>query len=208
MKKRKRGGIFATLPEFIIALVIALIAIRAAAFDVDRNNHMVDQVLEILMIPHREVLTDSTNHAGDPEFKKLITEFRPNIHRMVEVYNEDFELEFRFQFQESSITHQDLTQFPKLCDYFANHEAGNTHIDVNKSTTDIFFSWVTSDKGRELFVMYVEHPVDKAAWRIPVMCFSIVFLVFILVTIIMYRNTRNTLESYQRATNDLYRTKM
>ncbi|MBD5585449.1 MAG: hypothetical protein HDQ88_10235 [Clostridia bacterium] len=139
MKTKKAGSsILAKNIEFILALLI-VVCVVLSMMTVDYTiEYMGDRYSETLFIP------DSYADVNDPELEKLIQEYQPNPAKMIEVYDENFDLAFRINFAEDSDdeTYKNIKDFPKLMEYFTENREGHTYFKSSENKeTDLYFRW-------------------------------------------------------------------
>lgn len=139
MKTKKAGSsILAKNIEFILALLI-VVCVVLSMMTVDYTiEYMGDRYSETLFIP------DSYADVNDPELEKLIKEYQPNPAKMIEVYDENFDLAFRINFAEDSDdeTYKNIKDFPELMEYFTENREGHTYFKSSENKeTDLYFRW-------------------------------------------------------------------
>ena len=139
MKTKKAGSsILAKNIEFILALLI-VVCVVLSMMTVDYTiEYMGDRYSETLFIP------DSYADVNDPELEELIKEYQPNPAKMIEVYDENFDLAFRINFAEDADdeTYKNIKDFPELMEYFTENREGHTYFKSSENKeTDLYFRW-------------------------------------------------------------------
>lgn len=139
-KSKKAGsGFLARNIEFILALLIVVcVVLSMMTFDYT-IEYMGDRYSETLFIPDTYVDVD------DPHLEQLIKEYQPNPGKMIEIYDENYDLAFRIDFsdsEEDDMVYNNIKDFPELMEYFDENREGHTYFKSSENKeTDLYFRW-------------------------------------------------------------------
>lgn len=158
MKSKKTGsGILARNIEFILALLIVVCVVMSMMTFDYTVEYMGDRYSETLFIP------DSYVDVNDPRLERLIQEYQPSPAKMIEVFDEDYNLALRIDFDENSdTTYKNIKDFPELMEYFDQNREGHTYFkSAENRETDLYFRWymVNGHNGRDVNGNEIEHLV-------------------------------------------------
>lgn len=193
MKDKKAGssGIIARNIEFILALLIVVCVVMSMMTFDYTIQYMGDRYSETLFIP------DSFADVNDPELERLIKEYQSNPAKMIEVYDENYDLAFRINFADTddSDTHyKNIKDFPKLMEYFTVNREGHTYFKASENKeTDLYFRWymVNNHQGpagvegdtEHLVLIFMTRPEAISYVMNRVFSYAILVLAFVIVLV-------------------------
>lgn len=201
--KCKNKGLHDFKIEVILAIFIAACVIGLMYVNETREREVNERYLETLLISTDQITV------VDEDLKELITDYRPRPYKMIEIYNEDYELTFRIQFRGESINvKDDITNHPDLIAYFESHSEGHTYYTINDDETDVYFRWCATDgqEGEQLVIIYTSRQQQGNYWMHNMFCYLILIFAFMIVIFSMIKRGHDRVHRYQENQNNIYDT--
>lgn len=179
--------------EIAIIIIIAICMVFLNCFANNKFNELMEVSNEALLISH-----DPDNPVHQ-ELAELITEYRPEACKMIEVYSEDFDQLFTVQFRLQEDTHEaDLNAYTELATLLRTNKEGHTTVTIDDVEEDVYFQWVETSKGDPYLIMiYMSRPIVHDLWIFTFVCNLVVILVGVLLMYIMLLHRRDNIKSYE-----------
>lgn len=145
--------------------------------------NFMDSKLDELIVSDAEVLFTDINH--DPsdemhaELAEKIAEFRPDVYKMIELYDGELNEIMTVKFNETDGTevNTNIKDYPELTSLILNYPDGHTSRTIDDTVEYIYFKWSYDDENVPyLFIIYTYKPLVKYVWMLKLICYSILFL--------------------------------
>jgi len=116
------------------------------------------------------------------ELESEIIKYRPDGCKMIEMYNDEFELMFAIQFDQGYHEHDtDITQYSEMIEILSSNKEGQTSINHDDYEEEVYFQWVTNDVGEDrLVIVYSTKDNVENIWVFSLVCYLVLILVFAL----------------------------
>ena len=194
--KKKRLISFFNIETSII-IVIAACMIFLNTFTVKKLNE-----LEVAR-NNAVFLLDEIEFPDQEEFTEEMKSYLNDSYKMIELYDENFELLFQIQFVDNYKTKGDLINQKDLVSILKNNKEGQTVINIGDSEEDVYFKWITNSRGEErLLLVYSAIKNVRGLWVFSFICWLVLILVFILVIRLHSKNYTEKIEQYKSMTNN------
>lgn len=198
MKKNSKRSRF----NFEIPIVILIAGMLIILINV--GNDKLDQInladIELLFMD----IGDDPTGEMHKDLAEHIQQFRPNVCRMIEVYDETFNMVIRLGFDEEATeeSYNSILDHPKFINFLTNNERGHTSIEIDDHIEYVYFRWQeTTDGDRLLFMIYTYKPIVRNLWLLDFIAYNILILVCVLFMIISLRRRNESI----RRLNELSR---
>lgn len=190
--------------EIPIVILIAILMIVLMNF---ANNKLSE-----LIISDAEALFMSSDHNPDDQMHtdlaESMSEFRPDICKMIEIYNDELEMLIRVQFDDEideidgNYYDNDISQYKTLMNLITHNADGHTSIDIDDMTEYIYFKWSESDDGeRFLFIIYTYKPIVRNLWVFHLICYTILVLICFLLLRLSLKSHSEKIRLYNEMTS-------
>ena len=183
--------------ETIIILIIAACMLFLNTFTVKKIN-------EIELARNNAVfLVDDLDFPDQEEFAEELKSYLKDSYKMIELYDENFELLFQIQFNDSPKVKSDITGQPELMTILKENKEGQTSILIDKDEEEVYFKWITNSRGEErLLIVYSSIKNIKGLWVFSFVCWFVMILIFVLVIRLHSKNYNDKIKQYQSMTNN------
>jgi hypothetical protein len=184
--------------EILIVVIIAICVLFLHAFTSAKLNELDRAGSEAMFIK------DGLEYTDSEQLGEEIIKYRPDSCKMIEMYDETFELLFSLQFDEKYPMHDNnIAEHPELLEYLQKSEEGQTSINIQGYEEDVYFQWVLNNRNeKRLVIVYSTKPVVDDLWIFSFVCYTIIILVFILLIVIHTKNYRDKICQYENITNN------
>ena len=194
-KKKRLINFFSV--ETIIILVIAACMLFL-------NTFMVKKINEIQLVRNNAVfLVDDLDFPDQEEFKEELKSYLKDSYKMIELYDEEFELLFQIQFNDGYKSKGDLINQKDLISIIKNNKEGQTTITIDNDEEDVYFKWITNSRGEErLLMVYSAIQEVKNLWVFSFVCWFVMILIFVLVIRLHSKSYTDRINQYKSMTNN------
>lgn len=181
-----------------------IIIIAIAACMLFLNTFTVKKLNELEVARNNAVfLLDEIEFPDQEEFTEEMKSYLNDSYKMIELYDENFELLFQIQFVDDYKTKGDLINQKDLVSILKNNKEGQTIINIGDSEEDVYFKWITNSRGEErLLLVYSTIKNVRGLWVFSFICWLVLILVFILVIRLHSKNYTEKIEQYKSMTNN------
>ena len=181
-----------------------IIIIAIAACMLFLNTFTVKKLNELEVARNNAVfLLDEIEFPDQEEFTEEMKSYLNDSYKMIELYDENFELLFQIQFVDNYKTKGDLINQKDLVSILKNNKEGQTTINIGDSEEDVYFKWITNSRGEErLLLVYSTIKNVRGLWVFSFICWLVLILVFILVIRLHSKNYTEKIEQYKSMTNN------
>ena len=194
-KKKRLINFFSV--ETIIILVIAACMLFL-------NTFMVKKINEIQLVRNNAVfLVDDLDFPDQEEFTEELKSYLKDSYKMIELYDEKFELLFQIQFNDGYKSKGDLINQKELMLIIKNNKEGQTTITIDNDEEDVYFKWITNSRGEErLLMVYSAIQEVKNLWVFSFVCWFVMILIFVLVIRLHSKSYTDRINQYKSMTNN------
>lgn len=148
-------------------------------------------------------IKDDVEFENDQEFAERLTEYLPSTYKMIEVYDENLDLLFQIQFNESKYAKENITDHPKFINFLKSNEEGQTAITIDNSQQNVYFKWMDNTRGEHrLLLVYSSIDNVKGIWLFHLISYLIIALVFALLLALKIRAHNDKIKSYHMMIDD------
>lgn len=190
--KSVRKGINLEIP---IVIVIAGLILALMNFANKKINELIVSDTEVLFM---DIDHDSTDqmHA---DFAERIADFRPDLYKMIEVYDGKLNEIVSINFSEDEYAKGNINDHPSLIELLTTNADGHASRDVDGSTEYIYFKWSYDDNEQPyLFIIYTYKPIVRHLWVFNVICYVIILLMCILLLRLSLKSHSEKIKLYNR----------
>lgn len=183
--------------DVVIVIVIALLMIFLINFADIKMREMNDSHIDSILFE------DDTKHDISEIFADEIVKFRPESCKMVETYDENFNLLVRVMFNETHNHSVDnIKEYPELVNLLKAHDHGHTRIDRGDATEDVYFTWSVMGNGKKcIVIIYTTSPLVKNLWLFNTVCYIVLILIFILLIKLQLKRESDEIKRYNSLVN-------
>ena len=185
----------------IDTIIVILIAICVMFLNSFTNNLLseLDRVGNEAMF-----IKDELNYKQSEELGEEIVKYRPDSCKMIEIYNESFELIFSLQFDENHvIKNNNILSHPDLVNLFQNNAEGQTSVTIGEYDEDVYFQWIANTNGeKRLVIVYSTIENVKNIWVFSFVCYLVLILVFILLIRVHNRHYNAKIIQYKNISDN------
>ena len=115
------------------------------------------------------------------DFANQITKYKPNYCKMIEIYDESYELIISLTFIDENISNSDIRDYQELINIFNSNEHGQTTVNIDDHKESVYFQWIENDRNeRRLLLIYSSFHIIDDLWIFSFVCYLILILMFIL----------------------------
>lgn len=192
MKNKKLKSIFNI--ETIIILIIAACVLFLNVFTANKIYELQRVGTEAMFI------MDGLEYANSEELGSEIVKYRPDSYKMIEVYDESYELLFSLQFDQNyKVYNNDIYNHKNLLYLLENSEKGQTTISNGEYDEQVYFQWMTNNRGeKRLVIVYSTKEIVGNIWMFSFVCYIILILIFILLIRLHSKNYKDKVDQYKR----------
>ena len=186
--------------EFIIeTVIIVLIAIGMVFL----NTYTQMLFNKLVSAGHSAVFVkDDIKFNSDEEFAEQLKEYLPDAYKMIELYDENLDLLFQIQFNDSIAQKDSITKYPQIMDILISNEEGQTTIMLGDTEQNVFFNWLINNHGeRRLLLVYSSIEQVEGIWIYNMISYFIILMVLILLILFRVRIYRMKMKEYNDITN-------
>jgi len=136
------------------------------------------------------------------ELGEEIVKYRPDSCKLIEMYDESFELLFSLQFDEAHpILDYNINDYPELIDLLNSKQEGQTFITIGDYEEEVYFQWVANSRDEQrLVIVYSTKRIVDNLWVFSFVCYLVLILVFILLIRLHTNNYKEKVSQYKKAT--------
>lgn len=196
----KRGQ-FKNSIETILILMIAGCILFINTFTVRKLNELELSGKSAIFI------NDDIPMIEDKAISEEIKDYMPSAYKMIELYDENLDLLFQAQFNDSDnsfIKNNDIRRYPAFTSLLRKKNEGQTAIMIDNKEENVYFRWVTNSRGeKRLIIVYSSILKVKGLWVFSFVCYMTLILVFILLIRIHTRSYLEKIKRYGELTNSL-----
>ena len=184
--------------ETILVLLIALCVIFLNAFTTGKLTELETAGNDALFIRQDLPYEDSEILAEE------IVQYHPDSCKMIEMYDENFEMVFSVQFDEKVVECTNISDYPELIDLLKNSKEGQTSVMIGDVEETVYFQWTENNRGenRLLLVYSAIHDVHNI-WVFSFVCYMVMILLFILLIKMHVCNYNDRIKQYKQITQDM-----
>lgn len=183
--------------ETIIVLLIAGCMIFLNAFTTGKMNELESAGTDAMFIRQDLPYQDSEVLAEE------IIQYRPDTCKMIEMYDENFEMVFSIQFDEEVSTVNDIQEYPELISLLKESTEGQTSITINDIEENVYFQWTPNSRGESrLVLVYSTKPKVHNIWVFTFVCYLVLVLVFVLLLILHHREYDDKIKRYKQVAKE------
>lgn len=146
------------------------------------------------------------------KLSSLIQEYMPGSHRMYEHYDENFNLIYRYMFDNADGSDNaeeidpslDIRNYPNLIRFLNENDKGKTHYDTGKDEAQsVYFQWAEDKDGKRYCnIIYTNRYVlsNNGILYLDFCGYIAMFLIFSVVVILIQRNHADKVKFYNQLT--------
>ena len=185
--------------ETIIVLLIAGCMIFLNAFTTQKLNELDAAGDNALFIRQDLPYEDSEVLAEE------IVQYHPDTCKMIEMYDENFEMVFSIQFDQSVIECNSIHDYPDLINLFKQSKEGQTIITMGNTEQYVYFQWTPNNRGdNRLIVIYSAKVEVQNIWIFTFVCYLVLIMVFILLIRLHYKHYLDKIAQYKNISKDAH----
>lgn len=183
--------------ETILVLLIAGCIIFLNAFTTGKMNEIDSAGNDALFIRQDLPYQDSEVLAEE------IIKYHPDTCKMIEMYDENFEMVFSIQFDEEMSDCNNIHDYPDLINLFKDSNEGQTTITINDIEEYVYFQWIPNNRGENrLIVVYSIKQEVRNIWVFTFVCYMVLILVFILLIRLHHLHYIDKINQYKKVSKD------
>lgn len=196
MKNKKSNSILNI--ETIIIIAIAACIIFLNGFTVNKLAELDRAGTEAMFIK------DGLEYSESEQLGKEIVKYRPDSCKMIEMYDDSFELLFSLQFDETNPIHDNnINNHPELLELLRNNKEGQTSISIGDYDEEVYFQWVINDRDEQrLVIVYSTKQVVDGIWVFSFVCYLVLILVFFLLIRLHYKDYKEKVRQYAKTSGN------
>ena len=180
--------------EIIIVLIIAVCMIFLNFFTTSKLSELERSSNEAMFIRNDLPFMNSD------EFTEEILEYKPESCKMIEMYDDQFNLLLMIQFdQDKAVDNHDITEYPDLISTLECNTEGQVNIAKMKDgyEENVYFQWINNSNGdRRLIMVYSTKLIVNNLWIFSFVCYFVILLVFILLIRLKLDQCRSNIKQY------------
>ena len=180
--------------ETIIIIAIAACVLFLNVFTSNKLSSLKTAGEEAMFI------MDGLEYPESDKFREEILKYRPDSCKMIEMYNSDFKLLFSLQFDDAhSIQNGNMIDHPKLLEVLNSSNEGQTSIEMDGYTENIYFQWINNDhEEKRLIIIYSCLEEVEHLWIFKMVCYIILILLFFLLIRLHLKEYKMVVNNYKR----------
>ena len=184
--------------ETLIIIAITGCIIFLNNFTTSKLSELENAAMEAMFIK------DGLEYNDSEQLAEEIIKYHPDSCKMIEIYDETFNMIFSLQFDEAHKIHNnDINNHPELVKLLTDNHEGQTEITIDKYNEDIYFQWVTNNRDeKRLVIVYSTKPVVEGIWVFSFVCYLILVLMFALLIILHTKNYNEKINQYHKTSID------
>lgn len=184
--------------ETIIILVIALCVIFLNSFTTIKMSELESSGNDALFIRQDLPYEDSEILAEE------IVQYHPDTCKMIEMYDENFEMVFSVQFDEKVIECNNIHNYPELIELLKESKEGQTTITIGDAEEYVYFQWTTNNRNENrLLLVYTAKQEVQNIWIFSFVCYMVMILIFVLLIKMHTCNFSERIKHYRHITQEL-----
>lgn len=129
-------------------------------------------------------IRDDLQFIEDDDLAEEIKDYIPDAYKMIELYDEKYDLLFQVQFsdpKEGYIPKSNIKSYPTFFELLENQEEGQTSLKMGEKEENVYFKWVSNNRGeRRLLIVYNSINTVSGIWLFSLVCYLVLILVFVL----------------------------
>ena len=199
MNKNNKKSSFKIESLIIIAIAICMIFLNT--FTTSKLNELDRAATEAMFIK------EDIKFPDNEQFGQEIVKYRQNSYKMIEMYDNSFELLLSLQFdQDQSYIQYNIEDYPELIEILKSNKEGNTNITINGYEEEIYFQWSTNSRNEDRLVMvYSTKKIVNNLWVFSFVCYLVLILIFTLLIKINIKEYRYKVNQYKRSSSNVRR---
>ena len=184
--------------DVLIIVVIAACIIFLNSFTTSKLNELEQAGTEAMFIK------EGLDYKESEQLGEEIIKYRPDSCKMIEMYDESFELLFALQFDKTHpIYNYNINNYPELIDLLNKNQEGQTAITIDGYNEDVYFQWVTNSRDEKRLVMvYSTKHIVEDIWVFSFVCYLLLILVFILLIRTHHINYKDKINQYKKVSSN------
>jgi len=183
--------------EMLIIVAIAGCLLFVNTFTVTKINEMESARSNAVF------LMDEIEFPEQEEFTEELQGYLKDSYKMIELYDDNFDLLFQIQFNDDYLSKADIKTEPELISLLKRNKEGQASIVVNEDEEDVYFKWITNNNGEErLLMVYSAIKNVKGLWLFSFTCWMIMILIFVLVIRLHTKSYEDKIVQYKSITNN------
>lgn len=186
--------------EIFIIIAIMICKCYIMEYNVDKRMHGFLSLYDdgSIVLLHKQDKVDEFKNLGRP-----VVEFYPDSCRMVEVFDDEFNLLQRTVFLDVSEYYKGIHNHPEMKDEFNSKDEGFITIDTDE-TIDIYYKWTTLPDGKRYLMVYsYSDDADKELLYFNIACYITIFLTLMLFIILLLREYQNMISHYDALSKEV-----
>lgn len=195
----KKKGKLSTNIDTLIILAIAAGILFLNIFTTTKLNEFESARKSAIFI------RDDIQMINNEDLSEEIKEYIPEAYKMIEVYDEKFDLLFQIQFNdpnEELLPKNSIHLYPTLYNLLSNNDEGQTSVIMGDQEENVYFKWVTNSYGeRRLLIVYNSANTVSGIWLFSLVCYLVLILVFILLIRMHSTRYHDKINQYREMTN-------
>lgn len=196
--KQKRGLKSFLNIETLIILIIAGCLMFLNIFTVSKLNELENAGKDSVF------LIDNISFDDQEAFAEEINSYLGESCKMIELYDNNFNVIFQIQFSGDSIKTNDIREYAALVNIINTNPEGQTSISINGMEQEVYFRWVKNEAGEDrLLLVYSAIKEVEGLWLFSFVCWMIMILVFVLLIRLHSNRYNEQIKEYSRLTNYL-----
>lgn len=200
-KKKRRSGIWIEL-IIIIGIMICKMFIMNYNETKRMNGYLSMYDDGSIVVVHKEEMAKKFKEMGRP-----IIEFYPDSCRMIEVFDEDFNITTRMLFTDVSQYYHGIDEHPDSKAIFLSKNEGTINLKTDEDI-GIYFKWVDLPDGERYLLTFCYSRSNLREFSMfNVACYTSIFLTFLLFLMLLIRQYNTTIRHYDALTKEV-RSKM
>lgn len=141
------------------------------------------------------------------ELTEEILDYKPDACKMIELYDEQFNLMFMIQFDpEMDPGTYDIKDYPELIEMLSDREEGQVNIQetADNYEEDVYFQWLDNANGeRRLIMIYSTKPVVENVWVFSLVCYLVLVMVFLLLIRLYLKQYHTRIKEYEATSKEM-----
>ena len=141
----------------------------------------------------------------DDEFVEQVRSYLSDTYKMIELYDENFDLIFRVQFEEDDqYQPNDIKEYKDIISRIQNTPEGQSRLIVGNSEQNFYYKWVENDRGEiRLLIVYSKVAMVQNLWVFNLVSYLIMILIFILLIKMHIHRYQDKISHYEEVTNNI-----
>ena len=165
--------------ELVITVIIAACMLFLNYFTTNKLTELENSSNEAMFVRSDLPFMDSD------EFTEEVLKYKPGACKMIELYNEDFEMMLMIRFDQNYAAdpNDSIVNYPDLINTLQSSQEGQVKVGKVDDTHEeyILFQWLTNTEGeRRLIMVYNIRPVVDNLWVFTLISCLVIVMVFVL----------------------------